>query len=239
MKTIRLLAFLAALAVLVAPAPAQYNTLSTITLTTAVTDTQTTWTVSSSASLVAPTFGQNGSVLFVGRELVYVQSIQDSTHVVVKRINNGAAHTAGVGMWYGPANLFYVTDPSGSCTASTVYVKPWINTQTGVVWTCSGTGSWGRNDGQWPFARTAVADAPYTVVYSDYIVAFTSLSSTRLVTLPAAATMPGRCIIVKDEYGNATSAPITITSTETTATCAAANYGSCKVCSNGSAWGRY
>jgi hypothetical protein len=39
--------------------------------------------------------------------------------------------------------------------------------------------------------RTAVADVNYTVLTSDYVVAYTSLTATRTVSLPAAATAGG------------------------------------------------
>jgi hypothetical protein len=184
--------------------------------------------------------GQNGSQLFIEKELVLVASITDSTHVVVKRIQQPVAHQAGIAIWLGLPALFQASDPAGACTKASVYVDPWINVNNGVIWRCGGGGYWGRNDGVAPYARTAVADVAYTAVYSDYIIAYTSLTTaTKLVTLPAAATMPGHCLIVKDEAAGATSYNLTITSTEGSTACTSTNYGSCKVCSNGTAWARY
>ncbi|MHB8483659.1 MAG: hypothetical protein ACYDBV_13175 [Nitrospiria bacterium] len=52
--------------------------------------------------------------------------------------------------------------------------------------------------------RTAVADVAYTVLQYDYIIAYTSLTATRIVTLPApSATNSGQVFIIKDESGSA------------------------------------
>jgi len=59
--------------------------------------------------------------------------------------------------------------------------------------------------------RTAVADAAYTVLTSDRMVAYTSLSAARAVALPAASAYPtGTRLIVIDESGSC-SATNTIT----------------------------
>lgn len=50
--------------------------------------------------------------------------------------------------------------------------------------------------------RRGIADTNYSIATSDSIVAFTSLTAARTVTLPSAASNTGRVIIVKDESGN-------------------------------------
>jgi len=53
-------------------------------------------------------------------------------------------------------------------------------------------------------SRTTVADAIYTVLSTDYLVAYTSLSAARTVTLPAASTFnAGRRLVIIDESGSA------------------------------------
>lgn len=67
--------------------------------------------------------------------------------------------------------------------------------------------------------RTAVADADYTYLVTDRMVAYTSLTLPRTVTLPAIATLTAnnpagvpREIVIKDESGSCSAAnPITIT----------------------------
>ena len=138
MKSIKQITILTALLALSGTlAFGQYNTLSTTTLTNAVTDSQTIWVVGSTSSFVVPTQGQNGTVLYLDFEKAYVQEILSSTSVRVKRIDRPLAHNASKTIYYGPGNLFYSTDPAGACTLATTNVSPWINTQTGTVWTCS------------------------------------------------------------------------------------------------------
>ena len=52
--------------------------------------------------------------------------------------------------------------------------------------------------------RTTVANAAYTVVATDMLVAYTSLSASCTVTLPAASTIPaGKRLVIVDESGSA------------------------------------
>ena len=57
--------------------------------------------------------------------------------------------------------------------------------------------------------RKAVADADYTVLNTDYLIAFTSLTITRTLTLP---TPDGKIRVfeIKDESGNSAAYPIVI-----------------------------
>src|SRR3990172_2411413 len=55
--------------------------------------------------------------------------------------------------------------------------------------------------------RTPVADAAYPQVATDYLIVYTSISTSRIVTLLAAATAgDGAVVIVKDESGSVTPA---------------------------------
>ena len=55
--------------------------------------------------------------------------------------------------------------------------------------------------------RTTVADLAYTVLTTDHLVVYTSITATRIVTLVAAATAgAGKTLIVKDESGSVTPA---------------------------------
>jgi hypothetical protein len=53
------------------------------------------------------------------------------------------------------------------------------------------------------YGRRAVADVNATLATSDYLLAFTSMSAARTVTLPAASTAPNQFFIIKDESGSA------------------------------------
>lgn len=94
--------------------------------------------------------------------------------------------------------------------------------------------------------RTAVANVAYTALLTDYIIAYTSLTATRTVSLPAAATAgANRIYVIKDESGAAASFPIVIdpSGAETidgaTTKSISVNYGSYSIYTNGTAWFTY
>jgi hypothetical protein len=91
-------------------------------------------------------------------------------------------------------------------------------------------------------SRMAVSDAGYSVQSSDYFIAYTALSAARTVTLPAAATMTNRIIVIKDESGAAGTYSIIVNVTAggtidgASSKTITANYGSMEVYSSGSQW---
>ena len=93
-----------------------------------------------------------------------------------------------------------------------------------------------------PVARVAVADVAYAATTSDTLIAYTSITAARVVTLLAASTVPGRQLVVKDESGLA-SGTLTITVTPASGTIDGAAskvvntaYGVLRVYSNGTNW---
>jgi hypothetical protein len=94
--------------------------------------------------------------------------------------------------------------------------------------------------------RTAVADAAYSVVAGDYVIAFTSLTASRVVTLPSAVG-PVRFLYISDESGNASNT-ITLSvvaaagqsfsgvANPTTKIVVNTPYGSAQLYSNGTNW---
>ena len=134
-------------------ASGQYVTLSTITLTNAVSATETNWTVSSTTSLTAPSVGYPGTGLFVDGEFLTVDSIINSTQVVVKRHGGSGslqvAHLASAIIFYGAQNSFYDTMPLGTCLTNTQPVYPWIDTKSGVIWLCYGSDGASAKTGVW------------------------------------------------------------------------------------------
>lgn len=100
----------------------------------------------------------------------------------------------------------------------------------------------GLNGGQ-AVRRTTVSDASYTALAIDYIIAYTSLTTGRTVTLKDATTLDsGQTYVIKDEAGTAGTNNITIATTGGQTIDGAAtkvintNYGSMKLYSNGSNW---
>lgn len=51
--------------------------------------------------------------------------------------------------------------------------------------------------------RTAVSDAAYSLLKTDYLIAYTSITASRAVTLPTAASVAGQHFVIKDESGSA------------------------------------
>lgn len=91
-------------------------------------------------------------------------------------------------------------------------------------------------------ARTVVANVPYTAVASDHLIAYTTLTATRAITLPAAASMPNQVIVIKDEAGTAGTNNLTFVGTIDGASnpvAVSANFGYKKIYSNGTAWFSY
>lgn len=90
--------------------------------------------------------------------------------------------------------------------------------------------------------RRSVADVASTLAATDYLLAFSSLTATRAVALPSAASVGSatrpQYFIVKDESGSAGSFPITLTGTIDGATNKSIStaYGEIRIYSNGTAF---
>lgn len=88
--------------------------------------------------------------------------------------------------------------------------------------------------------RRAIADAASTLAVTDFILAYTSISAARAVTLPTAASASGQHFEIKDESGSATSSfKITAVGTIDGAVnpdLVVAAYGVKRIYSNGTAW---
>lgn len=84
--------------------------------------------------------------------------------------------------------------------------------------------------------------ASYTVLTTDRRICYTALASAATVTLPAASTMSGKQITVKDESGNAGTNHITVqvaaagTIDGASTNVISANYGVGRYYSNGTQW---
>ena len=90
--------------------------------------------------------------------------------------------------------------------------------------------------------RTPVADAAYTVLVSDYVVAYTSLTAGRAITLPTAVGISGQVFKIKDEAGSAGANNITVQTTASqtidgnSTKVISTNYGFTTLYSNGANW---
>jgi hypothetical protein len=207
----RTFAFLVAICALAMPVAAQTATTQT-SLSAAVTATATSVTLASGTNVAA------GAELFVDQEDMIVLSAATSTAPVVLRGQNGtvaATHAANQIVWVGPAasaanpNSPFIQAPNtGACVAANQAYLPQIYRVTGDVYYCNSAGNWTSVNlnpvaGADGAPVTRVSDAAYTVKLSDYVIGYTSLSTSRVVTLPAAAGLEGHIVIVKDAGGNA------------------------------------
>jgi hypothetical protein len=111
----------------------------------------------------------------------------------------------------GSGNTFVMSDNSGN-----------LYTQDGIT-----------------FKRTAIADASYNAQASDYIIAYTSLTADRTVTLPTSVCTSGRAYIIVNETGGAFNVVVDPESTATISGMTSISlpaYNSIPVYCNGTNW---
>ncbi len=122
---------------------------------------------------------------------------------------------------------YTITSSGGGSTSTNVSAVPYLALTSGQANTS---------------ARTTVANANYTLTANDSLIAYTSLSAARTVTLPSASSVtPGKQFIIKDESGNCSSGnTITISGTIDGASNYVLNaaYARTIIYSNGSNWFR-
>jgi len=162
------LAFVLVLAGLGQRAYAQ-TALSSTTTSAAITDTtcsDQTFTLTSTSTMAGlGTQQQPQTVIYLDREMDYVKSVTDSTHVVVQRCKGlGASvrsmpHLSGTTVLFAnvnganpPVTAFKnqqeSSEVSGACTASNQIWLPLVYMQTGNIYDCKRTGAAGTT-GQW------------------------------------------------------------------------------------------
>lgn len=126
-------------------------TLTSTTLSAAITANTRAFNVASATGIVAPNFGSansaigNQTVLYVDHEAMFVTGI-NGTYVTVTRGFNGTfstAHISGATVYVGPPSYLSTYDRFGACTSTNELVLPVVNTMDGHVFTCATTG------GQW------------------------------------------------------------------------------------------
>lgn len=208
----------------VAPATAQFNTLTQTTLSAAVAVTDTVITVASATGIVAPNLstGVVGSLLFVltpgtKGEVMYAQSIS-STSITVKRQGNRRASTSGAIVLIGAPNLFYTVDPQGACTAATTLVTPYVNVANGQQWLCSTimlswVPGWGNAARDSALPTAAVASAAGTITPSGPLFHVTGTAAITGFVIPVGYNAGGFCVIPDGIFTTTTAGNIALAST--------------------------
>jgi hypothetical protein len=239
MRTFILRSFVAILVLVAAVAPASAQTALTLTSASAAIAAADTAISVTSAAGAAANIG-----VFVNREYMVITAVSGTRLQVIRGAGGtiANAHAVNTPLWIGPQHAFVRTDPSGACVVGNTLYTPRINVETGLVWTCTNS-RWSGTS----FAGTFPANIPYrpitnanvTATIYDGIIAYTSITAARTVTLPSAVGLVGKMLIIKDELGAVTSTiAISITGTINGATTHSivAAYGSILIYSNGTAW---
>jgi hypothetical protein len=223
-KRIALCAILGVFALI--PAFAQTFTLTQTTLSAAIGAADTVIYVASATNINAPNIRTTtfGSQLFVQSpgskgEVMTVQMVSGTT-ITVRRGQKGtsaAAQVSGAMVLVGQPSWFFEYDPIGACTASTVYVSPWINTNTSNQWLCSSvTGSWvpGFNNDLLPTVPTvAVASAAGLITPSGPLFHITGTAAITGFNIPVGFAFGGICAIPDGAFTTTNANNIAIAST--------------------------
>lgn len=159
---------------------------------------------------------------------------------------SGASSAVAVANYQATGNTLFATVLAGTANAIVINGGSWTSNGGTLSNGSTGANIVIRNVNGFP-QRTAVADVNYTVLTNDEIIAYTSISTARTVTLPSAALFPaGRILTIEDVSGSATSAITisaapngtdTINGSNTTQVMVRNAYGSVALESNGvGAW---
>lgn len=131
------------------------TTVSSTTLSAALTSSSKTLTVASATGISGRTLAQarggvgsstadNLTILYIDREAMEVEKVS-STTITVKRGAQGtapAAHASAAKVWLGRAGYFGAIDRSGPCTAASETYVPVFNIHNGKQFNCGANGAW-------------------------------------------------------------------------------------------------
>lgn len=148
-KTLALSLALVAALFLSPPAEGQ-ATLTSTTLSAAITNTQTSFNIASATGVVAPSFGVanvpsgNQTILFVDKEAMFVTAINGTYVTVIRGFNrtSAAPHASSAVVYLGPPSYFSDSDRYGYCVSTNEVVLPVINLGTGRIFDCRSSGIW-------------------------------------------------------------------------------------------------
>lgn len=213
-RSLRLAAVLVT-AVLLTSAPVFAQTsLTTTTLSAAITDTTGTGVqVASATGITAPGTGANLVYIYVDWELMQVRTVTSTTLTVLRGSNGTRAmlHAANSVVYVVPPLALTTVDQGGVCIAANQLYLPIINVRNGNVWNCAATSSgaiwqaWNSQQIMETKPRTVVAGTAYTILPTDYLVVLSTTIGSQVAaksfTLPSHLGLAGKQIVIKDESG--------------------------------------
>ncbi len=236
MKTIQNILIAAVL--LITSASAQQNTLTSTTLSAAMTASQQTIALASYTGVNAPSASVPASALYIvdpGErvgELVKISKVVNSQYFVSRTAgNNAKAHASGAIVWVATIpSYFQSANPQGACVTATAYVTPWINTNTGEQWNCDDqTLTWVNAGDQFFFVPpTQCTTAPTTSTVTNtypqigastvFVLNATTNAAAGTTTLVCNIQVPGRIGVSRGAFltdvvvavGSQTTAPTSI-----------------------------
>lgn len=173
-------------------------TLTQTSLSSAVTSSTTQSLIVASATNITVT---PVTSLYIDKELMLVLGVNGTTITVARGQSGTAAvkHASGAMVLAGSPSQFYTYNPTGSCTAATITVTPWVNVYTSNQFLCSSvTGTWvpGWQNTSVPAQVTAaVASAAGLIVPSGPLFHITGTNAITGFTIPVGYTNGPVCVI--------------------------------------------
>lgn len=192
------------------------TTVTSTTLSSALSYTSTTVRVASATGIAIPSLpssaGDIGSpssndvtIIYADREAMRVVGVS-GTIISVQRGFGGtlqSAHISGAKVWVGPGSYFYSTAPEGACTSTGLTSLPRIITTTGDLYTC-GNGQWttfGTYENRLTQGATLASATTITPTNPIHVVSGTTEVVT--ITVPPACQSTG-CQLILIPSGNFT-----------------------------------
>ena len=234
-----------ALAFSSAPAFAQTTTYQTITSaalnsTQTCFIVASTTSMSASGALTGPGGTPQEWDMFVDGEFMKINTVNTTSNQVCvqrgKSPTRAGAHATASIVFYGPAGLvpFIVGPPLtttpgpatpggafGSCVSTQFQFLPLINVADGSIWNCLTTGRGAQwvsyNFRQWTSGHPVVniIDLAYTATLADEFIDYTSLTATRILTLPAITGVRGKTMVVLNDATGTSAITITPSANQT------------------------
>jgi hypothetical protein len=169
---------------------------------TRTTDSGSITGVVAASSIAVPTFGTSSSTNYANAATLYIDGAPvNGANVTITNpyslyVNSGVSRLSGLRLDLGSDATGDMLYRSGTNSLTRIPIG-----STGQILTVAGGLPAWQNGINYLSGRTTVADANYSQSSTDYLIAYTSLTASRTVTLTAISDK--QTVIIKDESGNA------------------------------------